>query len=424
MANPPAKNDMNQMSEITGPRLYMDNAATSFPKPKAVHEAMMHFATKLGASPGRGAYAEAREAGRLMNQCRTRLCELIGADVQKPEQMIFTLNTTDGLNMSIRGIAGYAIANNKGSEKPHIITTWLDHNSVLRPFNALAQNNDIEQTRIECDPQTGLVDPADIQKAIRPSTCLIAVVHGSNVTGTVQPITEIGKIAREHEITFLVDAAQTIGHMPVDVVESNIDLLAFPGHKGLLGPLGTGGLYIRPGIEKIMLTTKEGGTGSVSEQDTQPDFMPDRFEPGSHNAIGIIGLSEGVQYILDKGIDPIWEHEQQLMRIMIEGLCEYGDMPGMNWYGPQGVKNRCGVFSVRVAGYDQPQTLSDALESRYGILTRSGIHCAPLAHQTFGTHNLGGMTRFSFGPFLTSQDVKYASDALGQICLEAEVPAT
>lgn len=411
------------MSEITGPRLYMDNAATSFPKPKTVHEAMMHFATKLGASPGRGAYAEAREAGRLMNQCRSRLCELIGADVQKPEQMIFTLNTTDGLNMSIRGVAGYAVANHSGSAKPHIITTWLDHNSVLRPFNALAQNNDIEQTRIKCDPQTGLVDPADIQKAIRPSTCLIAVVHGSNVTGTVQPITEIGKIAREHDITFLVDAAQTIGHMPVDVIESNIDLLAFPGHKGLLGPLGTGGLYIRPGIEKIMLTTKEGGTGSVSEQDTQPQFMPDRFEPGSHNAIGIIGLSEGVQYILDKGIDKIWEHELQLMRIMIEGLCEYGDMPGMKWYGPQGVKNRCGVFSVRVAGYYQPQTLSDTLESRYGILTRSGIHCAPLAHQTFGTHSLGGMTRFSFGPFLTTQDVKYASDALGQICLETEVPA-
>jgi len=412
--------EINILPDFTGPRLYMDNAATSFPKPKTVHEAMMHFATKIGASPGRGAYAEAREAGRLMNQCRTRLCKLIGADVQKPQQMIFTLNTTDGLNMAIRGITGYALANNTGHQKPHVITTWMDHNSVLRPFNALAQNNDIEQTRVKCDPKTGLVDPQDIQKAIRPNTCLIAVIHGSNVTGTVQPIADIGKITRKHNITFLVDSAQTIGHMPLNVLDANIDLLAFPGHKGLLGPLGTGALYIRPGVEKIMLNTKEGGTGSISDQDTQPNFMPDRFEPGSHNAIGIIGLSEGVKYILDKGIEKIWAHEQQLMRIMIEGLSEYGDMPGLNWYGPQGVKNRCGVFAVRVEGYDQPQTLSDVLESRYGILTRSGIHCAPLAHQTFGTHQIGGMTRFSFGPFLTTQDVKYASDALGQLCLETQ----
>ena len=417
-------NDMTNTSsnfQITGPRLYMDNAATSFPKPKAVHEAMMHFATQLGASPGRGAYAEAREAGRLMNLCRERLCQLIGADVSKPEQMIFTLNTTDGLNMAIRGIVGYAIAKNTtGEDKPHVITTWMDHNSVLRPFNALAANKDIEQTRIQCDPQTGLVDPDDIKQAIRPNTVLIAVVHGSNVTGTVQPIAQIGQIAKENDIPFLVDAAQTIGHMPVDIEQANIDLLAFPGHKGLLGPLGTGGLYIRPGIESRMITAKEGGTGSVSEQDTQPGFMPDRFEPGSHNAIGIIGLSEGVKYILDKGIDQIWEHEQGLIRMMIEGVSEHVTMPGMTWYGPQSVKNRCGVFSFRVQGYDQPQTLSDALESRYGILTRSGVHCAPLAHQTFGTHDLGGMTRFSFGPFLSTQDVKYAADALGQICLETQ----
>lgn len=411
----------NTSSDIQGPRLYMDNAATSFPKPRAVHEAMMHFATKLGASPGRGAYAEAREAGRLMNQCRTRICKLIGADESKPEQMVFTLNTTDGLNIAIRGIVGHAIANNTtAADKPHVITTWLDHNSVLRPLNALARNKNIEQTRIKCDPKTGLVDPQDIKQSIRPNTVLIAVVHGSNVTGTVQPIAAIGKIAREFDIPLLVDAAQTLGHMPLNVDDANIDLLAFPGHKGLLGPLGTGGLYIRPGIENKMITTKEGGTGSVSELDTQPDFMPDRFEPGSHNAIGIIGLSEGVQYILDKGINSIWEHEQGLMRMMIEGISEYGAMPGMTCYGPQGIKHRCGVFSVRVEGYHQPQTLSDVLENRYGILTRSGIHCAPLAHQTFGTHDLGGMTRFSFGPFLSTQDVKYASDALGQICLETQ----
>lgn len=395
-------------------RIYMDNAATSFPKPSAVHQAMLHFATELGASPGRGAYAEAREAGRLMLECRQRLCQLIGADVAKPEQIIFTLNTTDALNLAIRGILLASTTSDKG----HIITTWLDHNSVLRPYNALADQIGVEQSRIMCDPQTGLVDPDDIRKAIRPDTKLIAVVHGSNVTGTVQPIGEIGKIARGHDIPFVVDAAQTMGHVPLNVEDDFVDLLAFPGHKGLLGPLGTGGLYIRPGVEDRMTTVREGGTGSISENDTQPTFLPDRFESGSHNAIGIIGLSAGVKWILDKGIDSLWKHEQDLMRAFI-GAMEEGEMPGLTLYGPQGIKNRCGVFSVRIEGQpdiQQPQALSDLLEKEYGILTRSGIHCAPLAHKTFGTHEIGGMTRLSFGPFLTVQDVRFAVDALGHIC--------
>lgn len=389
---------------MTARRLYLDNAATSFPKPPAVHQAMMQFATELGASPGRGSYAEAREAGRLMFQCRQRICKLINAPT--PENLVFTLNTTDALNMAIRGLV---------SPGDHVITTWMDHNSILRPYNALVDQFQITQTRVEADPATGVVDPADIKKAIQPNTKLISVVHGSNVTGTVQPIREIGKIAREHGIPLLVDAAQTVGHMPIDFEADFIDLLAFPGHKGLLGPLGTGALYIRPGLEKRMRTTREGGTGSVSEHDIQPDFMPDRFEPGSHNAIGIIGLSEGVQWILDKGINVIWEHEKDLIRVMLDGLTDTGPIPGLTIYGPQGIKNRCGVFSVRIEGFDQPQTLSDVLENEYGILTRSGIHCAPLAHKTFGTHALGGTTRLSFGPFVTKQDVKYACDALGMI---------
>ncbi|MEX1017133.1 MAG: aminotransferase class V-fold PLP-dependent enzyme, partial [Phycisphaeraceae bacterium] len=257
-------------------RLYMDNAATSFPKPPGVLEAMTRFATELGASPGRGAYAEAREAGRLMHQCRERINSLIHGE--NPGHVIFTLNTTDALNMAIHGLV------RPHSQHNHVITTALDHNSVLRPFNRLATCDGIEQTRIPCDPVTGLVDPGDIQKAITPRTCLIAVVHGSNVTGTLQPVAEIGAIAREHDVPFLVDAAQTLGHLPVDVQRDHIDLLAAPGHKGLLGPLGTGFLYIRPGLEKQMRTVREGGTGSVSEHDVQPDFMPDRFEPGSHNA--------------------------------------------------------------------------------------------------------------------------------------------
>jgi cysteine desulfurase family protein len=386
-------------------RIYMDNAATSFPKPPAVLEAMAHYATHLGASPGRGAYAEAQEATRLMNQCRLRINQLIGG--QDPNHVIFTLNTTDALNIAIRGLV------RRGD---HAITTWMDHNSILRPFNMLAEFDGLEQTRVPCDPQTGLVDPDDIRKAIRPNTRLIAIVHGSNVTGTLQPIACVGRIAREHDIPLLVDAAQTVGHVPIDVQADCIDLLAFPGHKGLLGPLGTGALYITPGIEKRMRTVREGGTGSVSELDTQPEFLPDRFEPGSHNAIGIIGLSEGVDWILNEGLDNVWRHEQQLTRAMIAALAQLA--PALTLYGPQTEEHRCGVFSIRVEGYDQPQALSDLLEQRFGILTRSGIHCAPLAHKTIGTHALGGTTRLSFGPFLTSDDVRCAGDALKMICAE------
>ncbi len=386
----------------------MDNAATSFPKPKAVHDAMIRYATELGASPGRGAYAEAREAGRLLTQCRQRINRLIGGE--NPDHVIFTLNTTDALNLAIRGLL------RPGDRRNHVITTCMDHNSILRPCNALVDQWDIQQTRVPVHPQSGVVDPDEIRKAIRPQTKLIAILHGSNVSGSLQPIADIGGIARQHAVPLLVDAAQTCGHYPIDVQRDGIDLLAAPGHKGLLGPLGTGFLYVRPGLEKHMVTAREGGTGSASEFDVQPQFMPDRFEAGSHNAIGIIGLSEGVQWILDRGIDKVWAHEQELIRNMIEGLGEWGDMPGLTLFGPQGVKDRCGVFSVRIDGFEQPQSLSDLLESEYGILTRSGIHCAPLAHETFGTRALGGTTRFSFGPFLTSQDVKYATDALAHIC--------
>ena len=391
-------------------RLYMDNAATSFPKPAAVLEAMTHYATQLGASPGRGAYHEAREAGRLMQQCRERINTLING--QSPDHVVFTLNTSDALNIAIKGLV---------RPGDHVITTWLDHNSILRPFNMLAKLDGVEQTRIECDPVTGLVNPDDIRKAVQRNTRLIATLHGSNVTGTLQPIRRIGQIARECAVPLLVDAAQTLGHIPVDVEADCIDLLAAPGHKGLLGPLGTGFLYIRPGLEKSMRTIKEGGTGSVSELDTQPDFMPDRFEPGSHNAIGLIGLSESVQYILDRGVDNLWEHQQSLIRTMIGGITGGQAIDQLTLFGPQGVKDRCAVFSVRIEGYDQPQSLSDQLEQRFGILTRSGIHCAPLAHQTIGTHQLAGTTRLSFGPFTTVQDVKYACDALAQIAQETLV---
>lgn len=382
----------------------MDNAATSFPKPRSVLEAMTRYATTIGASAGRGAYAEAIETANLIAQCRQRLNKLFNG--QRAEHFVFTLNCTDGLNLAIKGLVDPRRTN-------HAICTQIDHNSVLRPLNALEDLGWINQTRVPIDPTTGLVDPDDIRRAIRPDTRMIAVTHASNVTGTLQPIRAIGAIARQYGIPFIVDAAQSVGHVPIDVQADLIDLLAAPGHKGLLGPLGTGILYIRPGIEQLLRPLKEGGTGSISEVDRQPSFMPDRFESGSHNAIGIIGLSEGVQWVIEQGIEKLAAHDRDLVCTFIEGA---SDIRGLKYFGPPGVKDRVGVFSVRIDGLD-PQELAGILETSYGILTRPGIHCAPLAHQAIGTAALGGTTRFSFSAFLSQQDVNYATDCLAEIAM-------
>jgi cysteine desulfurase family protein len=406
MSTTPTAHRHEGASVLSDARIYLDNAATSFPKPPPVLDAMVDYANRLGASPGRGAYAESREAGRLIDQCRQRIARLIGADIERPEQIIFTLNTTDSLNIAFRGVL---------REGDHVITTHLDHNSILRPLNALRRQAWIDQTRITCDPQTGLADPDDIRRSIRPDTKMIALQHSSNVSGTMHDIRTIGAIAREHGVLLLLDAAQTTGHVPLNVKTDFIDLLACPGHKGLLGPLGTGVLYIRPGVEQQMQTVREGGTGSVSELDVQPDFLPDRFEAGSHNAIGIIALNAGVKWILEQGVDALWRHEQELMQRMIDGLVGLESEYELKWFGPKTVEQRCGVFSVKIPDVD-PHRLSRVLEEDFSILTRSGLHCAPLAHKTFGTAETGGTTRFSFGPFNTLEHIGSTIDAMGAIC--------
>jgi len=392
-----------QINSSAAPRrLYLDNAATSFPKPRQVMEAMARYATDLGASAGRGAYREAVETGSLLNECRHRLNRLFHGE--KSEHFIFTLNCSDALNLAIKGLID-------PRRKNHAICTEIDHNSILRPLNALADLGQVERTCVPVDRTDGLVDPDDIAKAIRPDTRLIAITHASNVTGTVQPIREIGRIARRNGIPLVVDAAQSAGHVPIDVQADSIDLLAVPGHKGLLGPLGTGFLYVRPGMEKVLHTIREGGTGSASEIDRQPDFLPDKYEAGSQNAIGIIGLSEGVDWVLSQGVESLARRETELCGTFIDGI---SDVEGLTYYGPRGVKNRVGVFSVSVDGLD-PIELASVLESNYGILTRPGIHCAPLIHRAIGTEPLGGTTRLSFGPFLSAQDVQFAADALADV---------
>ena len=398
------------MTSVSPRRLYLDNAATSFPKPSAVLDAMTRYATTLGASAGRGAYAEALDTGRLITDCRRRLCDLFNGE--NGNHFIFTLNCTDALNLAIKGLVLHS-QSSVLSPRPsaHAICTHIDHNSILRPLNALADAGLIEQTRVHVDSRSGLVDPDDIRRAIRPDTAFIAITHASNVTGSVQPIRAIGRIAREHGIPLIVDAAQSAGHLPIDVQADFIDLLAAPGHKGLLGPLGTGFLYIRPGLEQRLAPLREGGTGSVSEDDRQPEFMPDRFEPGSHNAIGIAGLAAGAGWVIEQTVEKLHAHEMDLVRTFIDGV---SDVDGLPYFGPQGVRDRLGVFSVRLESFT-PTDLAAALERDYGILTRPGLHCAPLIHAALGTTAEGGTTRFSVGPFLSKQDIKFATDALADI---------
>lgn len=383
-----------------GQRLYLDNAATSFPKPPEVFEAMQSYAQEIGASAGRGAYREAVETGRIVSDCRRGLARLMGAS--KPEEIVFTLNCSAALNQAIKGLLVLG---------DHVVATTMEHNSVLRPLSALTTAGMITTTYVAPDPLTGLVRPDDVLSSLRPKTRLVCVVHGSNVTGALQPIEEIGRELRRRGVLLLVDAAQSAGHIPFDVQGGYFDFLAVPGHKGLMGPLGTGALYIRQGLEEQLRPLIEGGTGSASEHPVQPDFMPDKFESGSHNAIGLAGLGAAIEWIASKGMDALLKHDRDLSARFLEGARQ---IPELTVYGPQEPTTRVAVFSIRLGGLEA-QELSSLMECEFGILTRSGIHCAPLAHQSIGTHADGGTTRLSFGAFNTPQDVDRCIECLREL---------
>jgi cysteine desulfurase/selenocysteine lyase len=385
-------------------RVYMDNSTTSFPKPPAVTEAMIRFARECGTSAGRGAYAEAKACEQMIAGCRRRVAELIHAE--RPERIVFTMNCTEALAIGIRGLLNTARA-------AHAITTVIDHNCVLRPFHALAEQTGLQTTFVPADARTSLIDPDDVRKAIRPNTRLIAIVHCSNVTGSLQPVTEVVAIARQAGVPILIDAAQSVGHVPVDVQAWGADMVAFPGHKGVMGPLGTGVLYIRAGFEKRLPTMKEGGTGTASERPVQPESMPDKYEAGSHNAIGLAGLSEGAAWVLDRGVESLRRHDRELCEAFLAGAA---GVEGLTVYGTDSLDDRLGVFSVNVAGFE-PYELAAELERRFGILTRPGLHCAPLAHWTIGTFP-AGTCRLSFGAFTTLQDVRTAASSLREIAAD------
>lgn len=378
-------------------RRYFDNSATSHPKPPVVAQAVQAYFECVHASAGRGAYQEALASRRILDDCRAALKRLFHCGAQ--DHVIFTLNGTDALNLAIKSVVGTG---------DHVVTTAMDHNSVLRPLSALTAQLGIRWTAVPVDPQTTRLDPATLAGALRPDTRLVVVNHASNVTGVLQPIDAVAEICRRHGVLLLVDAAQSAGHVPIHFADLGLDFLALPGHKGLLGPLGTGVLLLRDGVAAHMRTVREGGTGSQSERAEQPDDLPDRFEAGSHNAVGIAGLLAAVDWILDRGVATLRRHEQMLCQQFDEQLA---GVPGLRVFGPRESAQRVAVYSVRVAGLE-PDDVSARLESRFGILSRSGLHCAPLAHQTLGTLDRGGTTRLSAGPFVTDADVEYLAAAL------------
>lgn len=379
-------------------RVYLDNAATSWPKPAAVYDAVDQYLRGNGAAAGRGAYQRALTASRHVQGARRQVASLLGAE--ESHRVAFAFNGTDALNLAIHGIL---------REGDHVITTDAEHNSVLRPLAFLRRHRGVEVTHVPVDGR-GRLDPDQVRQAIRPATRLIAMVHASNVTGTIQPLDDLLVIARDHNLLTLVDAAQTAGHLPLDVARRGIDLLATSGHKGLLGPLGTGVLYVGPRVESELLPLRQGGTGSVSDQEEQPDELPDRLESGNHNVVGLVGLEQGVAFLHEQG-KAIRDHELRLTRRLLDGLQA---LEPWEVLGPTAPEDRVGVVSLRLPGVD-PQDLAAILDAEYGIEARSGLHCAPRIHRHLGTANSGGTLRVSVGPLTKESDIEATLDALAEL---------
>lgn len=377
--------------------IYFDNAATTWPKPPEVLEAVSRCLGEIGANPGRAGHQMAIKANEMVNNTRKKLAALFNIDPNDHERVVFTLNASEALNLAIKGIL---------KNGDHVITSSMEHNSVARPLNRMEKEG-VQVTRVKCDG-VGNLDPGDVRRAVRPNTRLIAVLHASNVTGTVMPLEEIGKVCGEAGAAFLVDAAQSAGVLDIDVKKMNINLLAFPGHKSLLGPTGTGGLYV--GEEVTLEPLKEGGTGSQSDLSGMPETLPERYEAGTLNTVGIAGLGAGVDFILKEGMEKIRAHELNLTLRFIEGALK---IPGLIVYGPKGIENRAPVVPFLVEGRETTE-IGGILDKNYGVACRAGLHCAPDAHRTLGTFDRK-LVRVSFSYFNTAEEVDLALGALDEI---------
>ncbi len=375
--------------------IYLDNAATTFPKPESVYKKIDDCMRNYCANPGRSGHKMAIESAMIVEDTRDLIARLF--NIKNPMDVVYTFNATDSLNLAIKGFL---------KSGDHVVTTTMEHNSVLRPIKEL-ENFGVEHTFVEAD-KYGYVNPEDIESAIKDNTKLIVTTHASNVVGTLIDIENIGKIAKKHSITYLVDASQSAGIYEIDVERFNIDMLAMPGHKGLLGPKGTGILYVNGKIK--LKCQREGGTGSKSEDIVQPDLYPDKYESGTHNTPGIAGLGAGVSFILDTGIDKIRSHEEKLSQKLLDG---FSKIPNVTIYGPMDATKRAAVITINIDNVDSGE-VTFRLDHEFDIATRSGIHCAPLAHKTLGTIKQGAV-RFSLGYFNTEEDVLEAIEAVSKI---------
>lgn len=378
--------------------IYFDQSASSFPKPKEVTDAVVEALTKYGANPGRGSHALANEAGNKIYETRVQLAEFFG--LSDPNHVIFTQNATAAINQGILGLSLKA--------GDHIITTAYEHNAVRRPLERLKKEKGVEITYIQPN-LNGEMNIDSLEKAITASTKLLVATHGSNLTGAIIPIELLGEISKKHNLIFMVDASQTAGILPINMEKLNIDLLAFAGHKGLMGPQGTGALLINKNIELKPLIT--GGTGHYSERIEQPEELPERLESGTLNTPGIAGLLAGLQFVKQKGLDEIFKHEQMLTEACIKGLKK---IDGVTVYGPDETVKRLAVISFNIDGVDS-QEVAMILDQHYHIAVRAGLHCSPLAHQSIGTIQRGGAIRASFGIYNTLEEVEKFVQAIEEI---------
>jgi len=378
--------------------IYFDNAATSWPKPDVVFEAMKQYSIEIGANAGRSGHRMAMEAEQIRFETREALVTLFNSN--DPLRIIFTLNATEALNLVFHGLL---------KSGDHVVTTSMEHNSVMRPLNALKEKG-VTLTVVNCETD-GTIQVEKIEEAIRPETRLVAVNHASNVCGTILPLREIGQIVKKCNVLFLVDAAQTAGSIPINVKENHIDFLTFTGHKSLLGPTGTGGLVIgeNVNIDELKPLTF-GGTGSLSEHHRQPETLPDKYESGTSNIIGIAGLGASVKWILEKGQDNICDHERKLTQKLINGLT---NIPKTVVYGTQDSFKQTSTISFNIEE-KSPSEVGLALDDEFEIMCRVGLHCSPSAHRTLRTFP-DGTIRFALGVFNTEKEIKIALEAVEQI---------